>query len=167
MKETVAKLLVEEMKATGINFIVCLPDNGLRDIYFLTKDDKYFQFVPVTNEMEGVAVAAGAWLGGKKPIMVMENSGLRVASEGLARLGAGYYGIPVLLLMSHRGCMGDGNWWAINHGTVMEPMLNALRIPYKIVERDEDIEGSLQRAQRTLEASKHHVAVIMSGGTLW
>lgn len=166
MRETSAKLLVNEMKAAGISLVVSLPDNGLCEVYLLTRDDPYFRLVPVTNEGEGVAIAAGAWLGGKRSIMVMESSGLRVASEALARLGLGF-GIPVLLLMSYRGCLGDGNWWAINQGVVLEPMLKALRIPYCIIDKDEDIEGSLQRALRTLAASKCHVAVIMSGGTLW
>ncbi len=166
MKGSSAKLLVKEMKAAGIILVVQLPDTGLAEIYSLAKDDPSFEFVPVTNEGEGVAIAAGAWLGGKKSIMVMENSGLRVASEALARLSI-TTGIPVLLLMSYRGCLGDGNWWAINHGIVMEPMLKTLRIPYCIIDKEEDIEGSLQRALKTLNASKNHVAIIMSGDTLW
>lgn len=166
MKGNSAKLLVEEMKAAGISFVACLPDSGFKDLYFLCQDDPDFQFVPVTNEGEGVAVAAGAWLGGKKALMFMENTGLRVASEALARLSIGI-DIPVLLLMSYRGSIGDGNWWAETHGVVMEPMLKALRIPYLILEKDEDIKGSLQRALKSMFATKHHVAVIIGGGLLW
>ena len=166
MKESSAKLLVKEMKDAGINFVVQLPDTGLREVYSLVKDDPAFQFVPITNEGEGAGIAAGAWFGGKRAILCMENSGLRVASETLARLGINA-GIPVLLLMSYRGSIGDGNWWAINHGVVMEPLLKALRIPYCIIDNDEAIEGSLQRALRTLDASKYHVAVVVSGGILW
>lgn len=166
MKESSAKLVVQEMKAAGINFVVQLPDTGLAQIYSLVSDDPAFQFIPVTNEGEGAAIAAGAWMGGKKSILCMENSGFRVASETLARLGLSF-GIPVLMLMSYRGNLGDGNWWAQNHGILMEPLLQALRIPYAIINRDEEIEGSIQRALRTLEASKYHVAVVMSGGTLW
>lgn len=166
MKESTAQLVVKEMKAAGIRLVAYLPDSALCAIHLLTREDPYFQLVPVTNEGEGVAVAAGAWLGGKKAIMIMESSGLRVASEALARLGM-QLTIPALLLMSYRGSLGDGNWWAINQGLVLEPMLQALRIPYCIIDKEEDIEGTLQRAVRTLEASKYHVAVIMSGGTLW
>ncbi len=166
MKEDAAKLLVKEMKAAGITFVTCLPDSELKQIYFLCKDDPYFQFVPVTNEGEGVAIAAGAWLGGKRALMFMENSGLRVASEALARLSTGI-DTPVLILMSHRGSIGDGNWWAETHGVVMEPMLKALRIPYLILEKNEDIKGSLQRAVKTIYSSKHHVAIIIGGGLLW
>jgi len=146
--------------------VACLPDSGFFELYNLIRDDPALQLVPVTNEGEGVCIAAGAWLGGERAIMVMENSGLRVASEALARLGI-KSGIPALLLMSYRGSLGDGNWWAINHGITMEPMLKALRIPYHVLEKDEDIEGSLQRAFKTLNASKHHVAVVIGGGLLW
>ena len=166
MKESSAKLLVKEMKDAGINFVVQLPDTGLREVYSLVKDDPAFQFVPITNEGEGAGIAAGAWFGGKRAILCMENSGLRVASETLARLGITFR-IPVLMLMSYRGSLGDGNWWAQDHGIVMEPLLKTLRIPYSVVTKDEDIDGSIQRARRTLEASKYHAAVVMSGGTLW
>jgi hypothetical protein len=46
-------------------------------------------------------------------------------------------------------------------------MLEALRIPYRILEKEEDIEGSLQRAIRTMGATKNHVAIIIGGGLLW
>ena len=166
MNEDLAKLLISEIKKAGINFMVCLPDSRLHEIYLLGRGDPHFQFVPATNEGEGVAIAAGAWLGGKKSIMVMEGSGLRVASEALARLGIDI-GIPVLMLMSYRGCIGDGNWWAVNQGVVMEPLLKALRIPYCLIEKEQDIEGVIRRAVRTIEASKYHVAILISGDILW
>jgi sulfopyruvate decarboxylase subunit alpha len=166
MKESAAKLLVKEMKSAGIKLLTCLPDGGLKQLYFMCKDDPDFQFVPVTNEGEGVAIAAGAWLGGLRALMFMENSGIRVASEVLSRLSVGI-DIPVLLLMSYRGSIGEGNWWGENHGVFMEPMLKALRIPYMIIEREEDIDGVIHRAIKTMESSKHHVAIVIGGGLLW
>jgi len=166
VNENAAKLLVREMKAAGIKLLSCLPDSGLKQLYFLCQDDPDFEFVPVTHEGEGVAIAAGAWLGGKRALVFMENSGIRTASEALARLNVGI-DIPVLILMSYRGSIGDGNWWAETHGVVMEPMLDALRIPYRILEKEEDIEGSLQRAIRTMDATKNHVAIVIGGGLLW
>lgn len=166
MKESAAILLVQEMKAAGIKLLTCLPDGGLKQIYFLCQNDPDFEFVPVTNEGDGVALAAGAWLGGKRSLMFMENSGLRAASEALARLNVGI-DIPVLLLTSYRGSIGDGNWWAESQGVTLEPMLNALRIPYRILEKEEDIEGSLQNAIKTMNATKNHVAIIVGGRLLW
>ena len=166
MRENAAKLLVEEMKAAGVDLVVCLPDSGFKQVYFLCRDDPDFDFIPVTNEGEGVAIAAGAWFGGKRALMFMENSGLRAASEALARLSIGY-DIPVLILLSHRGSFGDGNWWSETHAVVMEPMLKALRIPYRILESEDEIEGSIQKAFKNLFATKHHVALVIGGGLLW
>ncbi|MBI2370711.1 MAG: sulfopyruvate decarboxylase [Deltaproteobacteria bacterium] len=166
MKKAVAELFVKEMKAAGIEFVCGLPDTGLYELFRLVREDPDFTFIPVTNEGEGVGICAGAWLGGKKAIMLMENSGLRVASEALARLGISF-GIPALLLMSYRGEPGDGNWWAVNHGVVMEPLLKALRIPYVVLRRPEEVDGAIRRAFRSMEASKYHFALVASGEALW
>ena len=166
MKPEAARLLVEEMKRAGIDFVVTLPDSGFRQVYEEVQKDPQIRFVPVCSEGEGVNLCAGAWLGGRRPVMMMENSGLRVASEWLARLGISF-GLPVLLLMSYRGDTGDGNWWAVNHGVVMEPMLQALRIPYRVIRDLASIPGCLSRAWKSLQASKYHVAVVMGGETLW
>lgn len=166
MKGSSGKLMVKEMKAAGISLVVYLPDAGLGDIYFLTKDDPYFHVVPVTNEGEGVCIVAGAWLAGKRAIMVMENSGLRVACEPLSQLSMNH-STPALLLMSYRGDIGDGNWFMVSHSVVTEPLLETLRIPYRIINKEEDIEGILQQAIRTMNSSNNHVAVIVGGGLLW
>jgi len=86
----------------------------------------------------------------------MENSGLRVACEPLARL----QGIPVLMLMSYRGDWGDAPWWANSMGATTEPILGALRIPYRVVRREDDIVPVLTGAVRTLNAYRGHVAVL-------
>ena len=54
MKERAAKLLVKEMKTADIKLLTCLPDSGLKQLYFLCQNDPDFEFVPVTNEGEGV-----------------------------------------------------------------------------------------------------------------
>ena len=61
-----------------------------------------------------------------------------------------------------RGDFGDKDWWAQPHGTTMMPVLEALNVPYQIVERDEDIAPTIARAYDTLHSSKYPVAVIFS-----
>jgi sulfopyruvate decarboxylase subunit alpha len=165
LEKAVAEALLGEIKAAGIDFVACVPDSRLRDLYFLIREDPEIELVTLGNEGVAVCICGGAWLGGKHPLIMMENSGLRVASEYLARLGLSF-GIPVMLLMSHRGAMGDGNWWAINHGVTMEPMLKSLRIPHTPIKRTEDIAGAFQKAQKTLQASLFPVALTLSGD-LW
>ncbi|MBI2848640.1 MAG: sulfopyruvate decarboxylase [Chloroflexi bacterium] len=166
MKESAAKLLAEEIKAAGIKFVIQVPDTGLRQVYWLARDDPELELIPVTNEAEGAFVAGGMWLAGKRAILVIENSGLRVASEALGQLGIDHF-IPVLILTSYRGDIGDGNWWDVDHGVTMQPLLQALRIPYRILNKEEDIGGILQQAIRTMNSSKNHVAIILGGGLMW
>lgn len=161
-----AQEVVEGLKEAGVSFLCILPDSRLGDVFDLAVADPALTVVPCANEWEGVTIAAGAWLGGKKAAMVMENSGLRVASEPLARLGH-TNGLPVLLVMSYRGDMGDRMSWSISMGWTTEPLLKALRIPYVIVRKEEEIRGAIKNAQRTLEASQFHAAVLLGGDMLW
>ena len=163
MKPSSAKLVVEGLKEAGVTLVACLPDSWMWEVYHQVSQDKHFKTVPVCNEGEGVAICAGAWAGGKKAVMLMENSGLRVASEALGRLG----GLPVMMFMGYRGDIGDGNWWAVPIGSTTEPMLNALKIPYAMVTDEGEIKKSIVRAFRTLDASRSHVAVLFSGDLIW
>ena len=162
MKPACAELVVEGLKQAGVELTAVLPDSWLYEVYKLLTQDDDFRVVPVTNEGEGVAICAGAWLGGRKAVMIMENSGLRVASEALGRL----QGIPVMLFMSYRGDLGDGNWWAVSMGKTTKPILEALSIPYAVVDKEEDIVKVIERAYKTLSASRSHVAVLFTGDTV-
>lgn len=165
MKETAAEAILQGLKEAGVRFICALPESLLKEVYAKAAKDPSFTYVPVTNEGEGASICAGVWLTGKKAALIMENSGLRVASEALARLGL-THGVPVLLLMSYRGDMGEPNWWGIPHGITMEPMLQALRIPYIIVREEGEIRPAILKARQTADTSKYHAAVVFTGSVL-
>lgn len=116
----------------------------------------------MTNEGEGAAICAGLWLSGKRAALVMENSGIRVAAEPLARLGLGAR-IPMVTMMNYRGDIGEPNWWAIPHGITMEPVLNTLRTPYKIVSRVDEIRPTIKKSFTIAYASMNHYAVVLIG----
>jgi sulfopyruvate decarboxylase subunit alpha len=165
MKESAARMLVEGLKEAGIEVVACLPEGLLKPLYNMLRADKDLKLIFVTNEGEGAGIAAGAWLGGKKSVVIMENSGLRMSTEVLARLGL-THGIPVMMIMSHRGEIGEANWWGIAHSQTMEPILKALNIPYIIIRDEGEIKGAIRRACRHMATSLYHVALVMSGGTL-
>jgi sulfopyruvate decarboxylase subunit alpha len=140
-----------------------LPDSLLKELYPALDADPDIRTIPVTNEGEGAAIAGGVFLSGARAVLVMENSGLRAATEHLARLGLGA-GIPVVMIMSYRGEMGENNWWAVPHGITMEPLLQALRTPYTIVHDVDEIEQAVVNAYETAYASYYHTAVVLGGG---
>src|SRR5581483_8625995 len=121
------------LKEAGIDFVSGLPDGWQRDLHELVAGDPALRYLPVCNEGVGFSVCAGAWLGGLRGALVMENSGLRVVAEYAARIGLGI-GIPVVLVMSYRGDFGEGFHWGQPHGIVAKPMLDALRIPYAVAQ---------------------------------
>lgn len=153
---------LEGLRKAGVSIACYLPDSLLKELYPALVEASDIRAIPVANEGEGAAICGGVWLSGKRAVLVMENSGLRAAAEPLARLGLGA-GIPVVMIMSFRGDLGEPNWWAIPHGITMEPMLGALRIPYKVVRRVDGIRDAISEAYRTAQASLHHAAVVLAG----
>lgn len=150
------------LREAGVTMACFLPDSLFKEMYPALVQAEDIRTIPVTNEGEGAAICAGVWLSGKRSVLVMENSGIRAAAEPLARLGLGAR-IPVVMLMSYRGDIGEPNWWAIPHGITMEPMLNALRIPYKVVSRVDEIRPTIKKAFTIAYASMNHYAVVLTG----
>jgi sulfopyruvate decarboxylase subunit alpha len=166
MRDEAAAEALAGLKAAGIDFVSGLPDGWQRNLHELVDADPDIRYVPVCNEGVGFSVCAGAWVGGRKTALVMENSGLRVASEYIARISLGT-GVPVVLLLSYRGDVGETEHWGIPHGIVVEPLLRALRIPYLIVRQIPDLRVSIMRAFRISEAQLHPAAVLVSGDCVW
>ncbi|MFD1722825.1 thiamine pyrophosphate-binding protein [Amnibacterium endophyticum] len=162
MRSDAVDAVLRGLKRAGVTVATYLPDSLLKELYPALDADPDIRTIPVTNEGEGAAIAGGVFLSGKRAVLVMENSGLRAATEHLARLGLGA-GIPVVMIMSHRGELGENNWWAIPHGITMEPLLQTLRTPYVVVRDVEQIETAVVRAYATAYASYHHAAVVLGG----
>lgn len=160
MRSEVTRQVIEGLHDAGVDFVSYLPETWMHDVFEGLVADDRFEVVLGTNENECVSIAAGAWLGGRRPVVLMENSGLRVAAEALARLGIGH-GIPVLMIMPFRGDLGDHDWWAQGHAVTFLPLLEALHIPYRVVETADDVAATIGEAWITLHASKYHVAVIL------
>ncbi len=123
--ETVYKAL----KGAGIDFVVSLPCVNLGKVMELVDCDKDIIHVPVTREEEGFGICAGAFLGGKNPAILMQNSGLGNSVNVLASLYE-LYRMPVLMVMSHRGTEGEFMGAQIPMGKATPGVLDALNIAY-------------------------------------
>ena len=119
MKPSSARIVAETLKNNEVRFITVLPDGWLFEVYEIISKNPFFKVVPVTHEGEGVSICAGAWCGGIRSAIIMENSGLRAAAETLGRL----YCFPVLLLMSYRGDIGYRAHFGRPIGRTTEPVL--------------------------------------------
>lgn len=157
-----ARAYIEGLKDAGVGIVGAVPESLLAGIYRGCWDDPAIRYVPVTNEAELPGLCAGAYLSGKKAMMIMENSGLRQACEPIARFAL-CHAMPIVMTMSFRGAWGERNWWGHNHAQTMEPILGALRIPFNKVSRIEDIKSSIEKAYYHADASNYPVALVMTG----
>src|ERR1700761_3658171 len=162
MRQDVVDRVIGELKAAGVSVVCYLPDSLFKEHYPALVRYPDIRPIRVTNEGEGAAICGGLFLSGKRAALIMENSGLRASIEPLARMGLGA-GIPVVMLMSYRGDLGENNWWAVPHGMTMEPLLNAMRIPYRVVDREDQIERSIQDAFEWSYAAYYHSAIALTG----
>lgn len=162
MRTSAVDKVIGSLKAAGVTVACYLPDSLLKELYPALDRDADIRTIRVTNEGEGAAICGGVWLSGRRAVLVMENSGLRAAIEPLARMGMGA-GIPVVMLMSYRGDLGENNWWAIPHGMTMEPLLKAMRIPYRIVDDPADIQQAVLDAFTWSHTAYYHAAIVLSG----
>lgn len=162
MHQTAVEKVIGALKAAGVSVACYLPDSLLKELYPALDRDTDIRTIRVTNEGEGAAICGGIWLSGKRSVLVMENSGLRASIEPLARMGMGA-GIPVVMLMSYRGDLGENNWWAIPHGMTMEPLLEAMRIPYRMVRHEDEIAPAVSDAFTWAHTAYYHAAVVLAG----
>jgi sulfopyruvate decarboxylase subunit alpha len=165
MKQEAVEAVIAGLKDAGVSIVCYLPDSLLKELYPALDADADIRTIRVTNEGEGAAICGGVFLSGKRAALIMENSGLRAAIEPLARMGMGA-GIPVVMLMSYRGELGENNWWAIPHGMTMEPLLQAMRIPYRIVAAPADIRRAVAECFAWSYASYYHSAVVLGGSAV-
>ena len=162
MNRSAVDAVIRGLKSVGVSVACYLPDSLFKPLYPALDADPDIRTIRVTNEGEGAAICGGVFLSGRRAVLVMENSGLRAAIEPLARMGLGA-GIPVVMLMSYRGELGENNWWAIPHGQTMEPLLGAMRIPYRIVTDEADIERAIADAYAWAYAAYYHSAIVLGG----
>ncbi|MFQ6026014.1 MAG: thiamine pyrophosphate-binding protein [Dehalococcoidia bacterium] len=152
------EIVLSQMKENGITHVVWLPDSETNFLYLLMKEDPDLDLIPVSREGQAFSTAAGLAVGGKKPVILIQNTGLMESGDSLRGWTLGL-NIPVVLMVGYRGWTRHG----VNTDTAAtytERFLNAFGINYYLVENGEDaprISIAFQEAQKT----KRPVAVLV------
>ncbi len=162
MREDHAAAIVSALRDAGFDFAVTLPATQVHTLQSALARDPAFATVSASNEGEGAAICAGAWMGGRTPFMVIETSGILVATYALLRCHA-TFGIPTLLLSTYRGELGEQEWYAVHTGAALPDLLHAMRIPSRVVHDPADVPPTLLEARRSMDASLHPVSVVLGG----
>jgi sulfopyruvate decarboxylase TPP-binding subunit len=146
------------LRDAGVSFATYLPDTLNYPLVRLLEDDRDMICVNCSREDEGAAIAMGAFLAGRWPVLLTEGSGLGLSGLILAR------GIvqrtPLLILASHNSALGERHDYIAATRRVTEPLLTALNIPYVIAMSAEQAPLLVREAQLTVRGDRRPVAVL-------
>ena len=153
------ELIVDALKQAGIDFVVVLPDLKLARLHAMLEQDPYFTTVTVCREEEGVGICTGAFYGGRRAAMLIQNGGLFVASNALVSTAI-MYEIPMVLLIYYAGDLGDRFFPTV--GQYTEPVLQALNVRYWVPREPQQVVPTIVGAQVTAADSARPVAVLLT-----
>ena len=124
------------LKRADIRQVGYVPDAGHARLIELCRDDPAIRAVPLTTEEEGVALLAGAWLGGQRGALLMQSSGVGNCINMFSLLPN--CGFPCLVLVTMRGEFADFNPWQVPMGSRTQAALEMCDVLVYRVERPED-----------------------------
>jgi sulfopyruvate decarboxylase TPP-binding subunit len=150
--------MIEEFKKNRVTHVVTIPDSETNYLYELMRKQPWLDIVPTAREGETFAIALGLSVGGKVPVVLIQNTGMMESGDSIRGMALDS-GFPLVMVVGYRG-------WT-RHGVITdsaarytEPFLNAFRINYYLVEQDSD--GSrISTAFEEARATKRPVAVLV------
>ena len=155
------EVVAATLKATEVRLVTYVPDKVFAPLIKRVHADRYFTVVAPAREEEAAGIVTGAWMGGVRGIVLMQTSGFATLPNVLASLAVPYR-IPLLMLVSERGTLGDFQLGQAIVCRTMRPVLDSLGIEHHTIERLDDLEFILDRSIRQAVATQAPAALILS-----
>ena len=152
------------LKSHGFNFFTGVPDSTFKTVITILENDVTASYIPAVREDAAIGLATGAYLGGHRPMVLMQNSGLGVSINALASLPI-LYQIPMLVLIGWRGYQGEDAPEHLIMGASTINLLRDIGMPYEIVEVD-GVDEIIARAVTTMDDAMIPTALILREGIL-
>ena len=162
---SLAPEFVAALKGAGFDFFCGVPCSLLKGLVSLLDEDREAHYISATREDSALGMAAGAFLGGKLPMVLMQNSGLGVSVNALASLHT-MYELPALLVISWRGEGGNDAPEHIMMGEIMLPVLDLMKIPHRVLSAKEPMHPQVAWASAEMARTQKPVALIAPAGVL-
>jgi sulfopyruvate decarboxylase subunit alpha len=166
VSERHSKLVYDALVAAGVEVVSALPETWLVHLIRLAEDDPEMILVRLAKEEEGVGISAGAHLAGRRSAMLLQNHGLLQSVNGIVSL-AQLYQIPLLLLISDRGHLGEPDPWQTQGGKTTRPILDALGIVTDELRDPTMVQLQVARGMTLAQASLAPVALLLTRDLMW
>ena len=148
------------LREHGVTQFAYVPDAGHKTLIDRSLTDSDVDSIPLTTEEEGVAMLAGADLGGARGVLLMQSSGAGNCVNILSMIKSGHF--PFLTLVSMRGDFGEQNPWQMPMGQALRPVLEAMGIICLDVDAPDQVAPTVDAALRMTFKSRSAVAVLLT-----
>jgi sulfopyruvate decarboxylase alpha subunit len=152
--------LYDLLRRHNVTQFAYVPDAGHRILIDRSLADPEVHSVALTSEEEGVAMLAGADLGGARGVLLMQSSGTGNCVNMLSLIKGGRF--PFLTLVSMRGDFGEGNPWQFPMGQAVQPVLDAMGVICLPIEQPEEVVPTVGAALTMVFQSGQAVAVLLT-----
>ena len=149
------------LKAHDVKLVTYVPDNVLRPLIERIHADDFFTAFTCTREEEAVGIVSGAWMGGMRGVVLMQTSGFATLPNALASLPVPFQ-IPVLMIVSERGTLGEFNIGQAMVARTMRPTLDAIAMEHHTITRLDEVEFITDRSIRQAIATQQPACLILS-----
>jgi len=139
MAKDIDRRIVNDLVGAGIGFVTTVPCKQLAGVIEVLDQTDTIQHVPSNKEDEGMGLCAGAYMGGKRAAIVMQNTALGVTVNALTTL-IQFYQIPLPMLISYRGEVGEKVACQVEMALHTKAILDQLLIPTYHFHRAADVE---------------------------
>ena len=159
---TIHQQIADGLARNRVEFVTTVPCKQLAGVIELVEKDDRFLHVPANKEDEGMGLCAGAYMGGKRPCIIMQNTAIGVTINAIVTL-IQYYNIPLPMLISYRGEVGEKVACQVEMAVHTKALLAQLAIPtYHFHEPGDaaEIDGIINHCFM----AKKPVAVLMDAG---
>jgi sulfopyruvate decarboxylase subunit alpha len=166
VSEQGSKIIYEALKTADVRVISALPETWLVHLIRMAEDDPDVVLVRLAKEEEGIGITAGAHLAGARSALLMQNHGFLQSINGIVS-GAMLYKIPLLMLVSDRGHLGERDPWQTEGGRVTRHVLDALHIVHSELGDRENVEPAIAKAMTLAQSSLSPVALLLTRDLMW
>lgn len=144
----------------GLSQVAYVPDAGLARLIELCRGRPAMRCVSLTTEQEGVAMLAGAWLGGARGVLLMQSSGVGNCINMLGMIQECRF--PLLALVTMRGEWGEFNPWQIPMGQSTTDALETAGVIVQRADEEAEVARTVVSAARLAFFAYRAVAVLVS-----
>jgi len=157
LKEIPELRVIDILKENRIDIAATLPCDRIKALLPLI--EKNFKTIPLTREENGVGICAGLYFGGKRPIMVIQSTGIGNMINALESLNL-TYGIPLPVLASWRGVHKEAIEAQWQFGKKLPALLGAAGIEFTLVEAKDEMDKIDLAIKDSFDNARPHVVLI-------